>query len=125
MNYTGLLSGNLPDQLAQANFLNLNLADLRLLAASGPCKIYIYINKYKLLFFFFSYLDSDNQLNGAKAYFNLEPRLVTADLAGVYHYVSTRNNDFSNRDQKGQIIVQPYTFQNQLIGQNLFIAQIE
>ena len=73
---------------------------------------------------FSSDLASDNQLNTAKAYFNLEPTLVTADLAGVYHYVSTRNNDFSNRDQKGRITVQPYEFQYQLLGQNPFTAQI-
>jgi hypothetical protein len=98
LNSTGLLGVNLPDNLAQSDFLNLKLSDLRLLAASGP--------------------PSDPLLNGAKAYFNLDARLITADSIGVYHYFSSRNNDFSNRDQKGQIIVQAYQFLYQTIGQD-------
>jgi hypothetical protein len=67
---------------------------------------------------FFLNLASDPLLNGAKAYFNLDARLITADSIGVYHYFSSRNNDFSNRDQKGQIIVQAYQFLYQTIGQD-------
>jgi hypothetical protein len=73
----------------------------------------------------FSSLDTDPLLVNAKAYFDLGPRLITADSTGIYHYVSTRNNDFSNRDQKGQITVQPYQFQYELIGQNTYIATLE
>jgi len=37
------------------------------------------------------------------SYFDLGPRQVTR--AGLYHYLSTRNNAFSNRSQKGSILV--------------------
>ncbi len=64
-------------------------------------------------------------LNGAKAYFNLDARLITVDSTGVYHYFSSRNNDFSNRDQKGQIVVQAYQFFYQLIKQDGYTATLE
>jgi len=51
--------------------------------------------------------------------------LVTTDSIGVYHYVSTRNNDFSNRDQKAQITVQPFQFEYQLLGENGYTATLE
>jgi len=72
-----------------------------------------------------SYLDTDSLLNNAKAYFDLGARLITSESTGVYHYVSTRNNDFSNRDQKGQIIVEPFQFQYQIIGQDSYTVQLE
>ncbi|GFO44399.1 protein dd3-3-like [Plakobranchus ocellatus] len=43
------------------------------------------------------------ELDDAGTYFNLPPRKVTQQ--GTYHYMSTRNNNFSNRDQKGQVII--------------------
>jgi hypothetical protein len=64
-------------------------------------------------------------LYNASAYFDLGARLISADSAGVYHYVSTRNNDFSNRDQKGRIIVEPFEFQYHVIGQNSYTAYLE
>ena len=42
-----------------------------------------------------------NGLNSS--YFDLGPRQVTR--AGIYHYVSTRNNNFSNRSHKGKLVV--------------------
>jgi hypothetical protein len=66
----------------------------------------------------------DPLLNNATAYFNLDARLITADSTGVYHYFSSRNNDFSNRDQKGQIVVQAYQFLYQLIGQYGYTATL-
>ena len=43
-------------------------------------------------------------LNGLNSsYFDLGPRQVTR--SGTYHYMSTRNNNFSNRSQKGKLIV--------------------
>ena len=44
-----------------------------------------------------------SELDDAGTYFNLPLRKVTQ--AGTYHYMSTRNNNFSNRDQKGRVIV--------------------
>lgn len=43
------------------------------------------------------------QLNGASAYF--DGGLVQMQQVGVHHFVSTRNNDFSNRSQKATITV--------------------
>jgi len=74
---------------------------------------------------YFYDLDTDPLLIGASAYFNLDPHLVTSESTGIYHYVSTRNNDFSNRDQKGRIIVQPFPFKYQLIGQNSYTMKLE
>jgi len=45
------------------------------------------------------------ELNAAGTYYNAGPRKVTG--AGTYHYMCTRNNNFSNRSQKGKIIVAP------------------
>ena len=70
-------------------------------------------------------LDTDAEVVNASAYFDLGPRLITAESAGIFQYVSTRNNDFSNRDQKGRIIVQPFAFRYQVIGQNSYTAQLE
>ncbi|GFO05556.1 protein dd3-3-like [Plakobranchus ocellatus] len=41
-----------------------------------------------------------SELDDAGTYFNLPPRKVTQQ--GTYHYMSIRNNNFPNRDQKGQ-----------------------
>ncbi|CAF1222132.1 unnamed protein product [Adineta steineri] len=105
LNFTGLYIANLPELLNQSTFLNLSLSDLRNLAASGQ--------------------NTDPLLLNATAYFDLGPRLVTDKSAGIYHYVSTRNNDFSNRDQKGRIIVQPFQFNYQTIGQNTYTTKLE
>lgn len=45
-----------------------------------------------------------SQLDDAGTYFDLGLRTVTCP-AGIYHYMCTRNNNFSNRDQKGRIVV--------------------
>ena len=45
-----------------------------------------------------------SELDDAGTYFDLGPRKVTRK--GVYHYMCTRNNNFSNRSQKGRIICQ-------------------
>ena len=43
-------------------------------------------------------------LNGLNSsYFDLGPRQVTR--SGTYHYLSTRNNNFSNRSHKGKLLV--------------------
>lgn len=69
--------------------------------------------------------DTDEQLNNASPYFDLGARLIGGNLTGVYNYLSTRNNDFSNRVQKGQIIVQPYRFTYQLLGRSAYTAKLE
>ena len=44
-------------------------------------------------------------LNNASVYFN--SRLFVIKVNGTYYYMSTRNNNFSNRNQKGVLIVNP------------------
>jgi len=45
----------------------------------------------------------NSELDDAGTYFDLGPRQVTKN--GIYHYVCTRNNNFSNRDQKATMVV--------------------
>jgi len=44
-----------------------------------------------------------DELDDAATYFDLGPRQATKN--GIYHYVSTRSNNFSNRDHKAKITV--------------------
>jgi len=44
-----------------------------------------------------------SELDDAGTYFDLGPQKVTT--AGVAHYMCTRNNNFSNRSQKGKLVV--------------------
>ena len=44
-----------------------------------------------------------SELDDAGTYFDLGPKKVTG--TGTYFYMSTRNNNFSNRSQKGRIIL--------------------
>ena len=44
-----------------------------------------------------------SELDDAGTYFDLGPRKVTQ--TGVYYYMCSRNNNFTNRSQKGKIIV--------------------
>ena len=57
-----------------------------------------------------------SELDDAGTYFDLGPRKVTQ--AGIYHYLCTRNNNFSNRSQKGRIIVTKAEVEQQSIGWN-------
>jgi hypothetical protein len=57
-----------------------------------------------------------SELDDAGTYFDLGPRACTAN--GVYHYMSTRNNNFSNRSQKARIVVSDVAMQSLLIGLN-------
>ena len=45
-------------------------------------------------------------LDNTGPYYDMGVRKATAP--GLYHYMCTRNNNFSNRDQKGEIIVYDY-----------------
>lgn len=44
-----------------------------------------------------------SELDDAGTYFDLGPRKITSQA--VYHYLCTRNNNFTNRSQKGKIII--------------------
>ena len=47
-----------------------------------------------------------HELDDAGTYFDLGARQVMQ--SGTYHYMCTRNNNFSNRDQKGRVVVYKY-----------------
>ena len=55
-----------------------------------------------------------SELDDAGTYFDLGPRKVTNK--GTYHYMCTRNNNFTNRGQKGKIIVQDDPLATKRIG---------
>jgi len=85
----GQLSSNYPSNIAMSNstFLGLSVADKTTLANLNPSQ----------------FGGSMAQGDDAGTYFDLGPRQVTQN--GIYNYLATRNNDFSNRDQKAQIMV--------------------
>jgi len=56
------------------------------------------------------------ELNDAGTYFDLGPRQVQS--TGIYNYLCTRNNNFSNRDQKGTIIVNNFATTTAAVGSN-------
>lgn len=58
-----------------------------------------------------------SELDDSSPYFDLGPRKVTS--TGVFHYMSTRNNNFSNRSQKGRILsVSGIAFEFHTVGWN-------
>lgn len=57
-----------------------------------------------------------SELDDAGTYFDLGPRKVTAN--GIYHYMCSRNNNFSNRGQKGKIVVDDAAVVSKKIGWN-------
>ena len=57
-----------------------------------------------------------SELDDAGTYFDLGPKKVTG--TGTYHYMSTRNNNFSNRSQKGRIIISNIERISRMIGRN-------
>lgn len=57
-----------------------------------------------------------SELDDAGTYFDLGPRSVTG--TGTYHYMSSRNNNFSNRSQKGRIVLSDTALYTSKIGVN-------
>ena len=57
-----------------------------------------------------------SELDDAGTYYDLGPRKVTAN--GIYHYMCSRNNNFSNRGQKGKIVVGDTAVASKKIGWN-------
>ncbi|GAB1599262.1 protein DD3-3-like [Argonauta hians] len=87
---------NYPMNVTVSSFLGLPKTDLIKLAHLGNTK------------------KDDPLLNNADTYFDLGPRKVTQQ--GIYYYMCTRNNNFSNRDQKGKIVVSDIPIVYKLIG---------
>jgi hypothetical protein len=57
-----------------------------------------------------------SELDDAGTYFDLGPRKVTEN--GIYHYISSRNNNFSNRDQKAKLVVSNVSSKTSPLGAN-------
>lgn len=89
---------NYPAHVVNSSFLGLSQQDLLHLAFNSPGQ----------------FGGELSQLDDAGTYFDLGLRMVSQQ--GTYQYMCTRNNDFSNRDQKGRVTVLPYLTQNQAIG---------
>lgn len=89
---------NYPVHLENSSFLGLSRSDLIKLGI---------LNQYG---------GSMDELDDAGTYFDLGPKKVTK--SGVFHYMSSRNNNFSNRDQKGVVIVYENDFLNEVFDYN-------
>ena len=63
-----------------------------------------------------------SELDDAGTYFDLGPRKITS--RGLYHYLCTRNNNFTNRSQKGKVIVGDNQATSKRIGLNGGMASI-
>ena len=57
-----------------------------------------------------------SELDDAGTYYDLGPRKVTG--VATYYYMCSRNNNFTNRSQKGVIIVQANAFTQRRVGIN-------
>lgn len=55
------------------------------------------------------------ELDDAGTYYDIGPRKVT--MTGDYNYMCTRNNNFSNRSQKGKLVVKEGRMSQQYMGQ--------
>ncbi|XP_071960552.1 protein DD3-3-like [Antedon mediterranea] len=82
----GHFGNNIPMHLDNASFLGFSRTDLENLAVLGNRQ----------------FRGEMSELDDAGTYFDLGPRKVTS--TGHYQYMCTRNNNFSNRSQKGRII---------------------
>ena len=63
-----------------------------------------------------------SELDDAGTYMDLGPRKMTS--AAVYRYLCTRNNNFTNRSQKGKVTVTVDAMTSARIGLNGGVAQI-
>ena len=57
-----------------------------------------------------------SELDDAGTYFDIGAWKITA--LGTYYFLCTRNNNFSNRSQKGKIVVVEETLSTERIGWN-------
>eukprot|EP00794_Sanderia_malayensis_P006165 gene6165-6876_t len=85
----GHFGNNHPEHLDKVKFFGLSRSDLVSLAMLRPGQLG----------------GEMSELDDAGTYFDLGPRKITG--TGTYFYMSTRNNNFSNRSQKGKIVILP------------------
>ena len=46
-----------------------------------------------------------SELDDAGTYYDLGPRKITSGNVTTYYYMCTRNNNFTNRSQKGKLVI--------------------
>jgi len=83
----GQFGNSFPNKITDTEFLGFSDADETNLALNTP----------------YAFGGELSELDDAGVYFDLAPKKVTRE--GIYHYLCTRNNNFSNRSQKGKIDV--------------------
>ncbi len=98
----GALGANIPKKVQEGklNFLGFDSHTLTMLATNGVTQ----------------FGGDMDQLNDAGTYFDLGPKQVGS--LGIFNYLCTRNNDFSNRSQKGTIVVDRARTNSTVVGWN-------
>jgi len=81
--FFGQYGTSYPEKLADANFIGMSVKSKKELALVGSA--------------------NGDELDDASPYYDHPLQTITG--AGTYHYMCTRNNNFSNRSQKGRIVV--------------------
>ncbi|XP_020892365.1 protein DD3-3 [Exaiptasia diaphana] len=99
-NVYGQFGGSYPEHFDRVSFLGLKRNDLITLATLNNVQ----------------YGGEMSELDDAGTYFDLGPRSITG--TGTYHYMSSRNNNFSNRSQKGRIVLSDTALYTSKIGVN-------
>ena len=99
--------------------------DRPLLSWTVVSHLIVFSKKTLLLLLFF--LPAQNggemsELDDAGTYFDLGPRKITS--RGMYHYMCSRNNNFTNRSQKGKIVVTQDASRTSRIGWNGGMARV-
>jgi len=101
--YHGQFGRSFPEHISSSSFLGLSDADEQSLAilskSGGP-----------------QFGGENSELDDAATYFDLGPRKMT--VSGIWHYLCTRNNNFSNRSQKGKVVSSNAASVTQAIGWN-------
>lgn len=112
-----------PAQLSAATMLGLGEGDREKLAVLSPgnrvCWPVVLLSsvrhvRYNNSPFIGQFRGELSELDDAGTYFDLGPRNITR--SGTVHYMCTRNNNFSNRSQKGRIVVVDYAAMSAQIG---------
>jgi len=78
---------SIPDCLCNSTFLDMTYLERNYLTVAGNTA------------------NPDKLLNTNSPYFNMAPKKVIGKPGTNYHYMSTRNNNFSNRSQKGRVVI--------------------
>ena len=116
----GHLGNSYPQNLNHSEtFLDLDQESRDNLAMLSPCKCLLcslLIAIYIILSYIAQYGGEMSELDDAGTYYDLGPKKVTQ--RGTYYYMCSRNNNFTNRSQKGKIIIVTNSMSSKRIGWN-------